>query len=82
MCDEPCNILPINVIIFYSRLWQTLCDCDKQITAGFRGETCWTNAEVSNVWRTGRESSGPKKQCDHMQNIVPSKIFTIDITYW
>lgn len=30
------SVQPLNIIIFYSRLWQTLCDCDKQITVGFR----------------------------------------------
>lgn len=64
-------------------------DCDKHcVTVTNRsrrasgGKRVELMRRASYVWRTGRESSGPKKQCDHMQNIVPSKIFTIDITYW
>ena len=56
-------------------LWQTA-------HAGLQGgKTCWTNAETHTRDGLGEEAAIQKKQCDHMQNIVMSKIFTVDITY-
>ena len=45
MQDGPFNTVPLNIIMFYSRLWQTLCDCDKQIMLGFREK------HVEQMWK-------------------------------